>query len=205
MLFENSYKSVAQKAKSIFKERGSVFEGYVFPICNKGEFDLWLKKVKTKHVDASHCCWAYMLHPDKSEFSSSDDGEPANSAGKPILRMIQKFNLTQILIIVVRYYGGVNLGIPGLISAYQKASSLAITKAGIMEVDIKDYFEVIANFGAEKQWYCLLNHPLIQTISQESFQQGYKSLICYKKKDKEEASLFLNTLFELNIKFLYFG
>ena len=131
MLFDNHYNTIKNNARTEFKDRGSSFFGYAFKIKTKAEFDNWLKKVKQKYPDATHHCWAYMLHPDKSESHSSDDGEPANSAGKPILRAIQSKELTQIGIVVVRYYGGVNLGIPGLINAYGNAANYGIEKGTI--------------------------------------------------------------------------
>ncbi len=205
MLFDNHYNTIKSNARAEFKDRGSSFFGYAFKIKTKAEFDNWLKKVKQKYPDATHHCWAYMLHPDKSESHSSDDGEPANSAGKPILRAIQSKELTQIGIVVVRYYGGVNLGIPGLINAYGNAANYAIEKATITHCDILEYYEVKAQFGNEKQWFALINNPLVNVITQKAVNDGYEAFISSKKAENEQMQTLISSLFLLEIKFMYFG
>jgi len=205
MLFENDYRTLVKNARAELKDRGSVFYAYALKIESKTEFDTWLKKVKTKYPDATHHCWAYVLHPDKSESHSTDDGEPSNSAGKPILRAMQSLDLTQIAIIVVRYYGGVNLGVPGLIAAYNGSATLAIEKAKVKTVSISEVYEIKAQFGDENQWYQLINNPAIVVIEQEVLANGYKAIVRCKKEDSDATQTFFGSLFSLEIKFLYFG
>jgi len=204
MLFENDYKTILKNARAELKDRGSVFYAYALKIESKTVFDTWLKKVKAKYPDATHHCWAYVLHPDKSECHCSDDGEPSNSAGKPILRAMQSLDLTQVGIVVVRYYGGVILGVPGLIAAYGGSAALAIEKAKVITVSISEVYEVKAQFGDENQWYQLINNPDVAVISQEVLPDGYKAIVRCKKVDSEAMQAFFAGLFNLEIKFLYF-
>lgn len=205
MLFENDYKTLVKNARAEYKDRGSIFYAYALKVENKKEFDTWLKKVKTKYPDATHHCWAYVLHPDKSESHSTDDGEPSNSAGKPILRAIQSLDLTQIAIIVVRYYGGVNLGVPGLIAAYGGSATLAIEKGKVKTVSISEVYEIKAHFGEENQWYQLINNSAIVVVEQEALPDGYKAIVRCKKEDSKAIQAFFGGLFNLEIKFLYFS
>jgi len=204
LLFDDSYITIKENARSEFKDRGSKFYGYALKTNSKKEFDEWLKKIKSKYPDATHHCYAYILHPDKSEMYSADDGEPANSAGKPILRAIQGADATQISVIVVRYYGGVNLGIPGLINAYGNAAKLAIEKAMPITKDIEEIYHAVCPFGEEQHWYALLNNSLIQIIHQETTSDSYKATFSCAKSRSEELQELLGNLFHIEAKFQHF-
>lgn len=204
MLFDNHYTTIKQNAKSEFKDRGSKFYGFALKTHNKAEFENWLQKTKAKFPDATHHCYAYVLHPDRSEQYDSDDGEPSNSAGKPILRAIQSFEATQISVIVVRYYGGVNLGIPGLINAYGEAAKLAIENAIPIEKDIEEIHEVSCTFGHENQWYTLINNPLIHIIEQKILDAGYWAKLSVKKDNSSAFNQLQKELYSLNITFIHF-
>lgn len=204
MLFEDSYITIKENARSEYKDRGSKFYGYALKTSNKKEFDNWYKKLKTKYPDATHHCYAYILHPDKSESYSSDDGEPANSAGKPILRAIQSHEATQISVVVVRYYGGVNLGIPGLINAYGIAAKLAIEKAMLVSRDIEEVYHAKCNYGDEQQWYSLLNSSIITIVSQSNVELGYEAVFSSSKSNSDNVQELLGKLFEIEVKFLHF-
>ncbi len=204
MLFDHSYRTIQANARSEFKDRGSKFYGYALKTNSKKEFDAWLKKIKNKYADATHHCYAYVLHPDKSEMYSSDDGEPANSAGKPILRAIQGIDATQVSVIVVRYYGGVNLGIPGLINAYGMAAKLALEKAIVITKDIEEIYSAKCPFGEEQQWYGLLNNSLIEIVHQQTDSDSYIATFSCPKGRSEELQELLGNLFHIQVKFLHF-
>jgi uncharacterized YigZ family protein len=127
-----SYRTVAGTAAAEFKDRGSKFLAYVFPVDNIEDAKEKLAAVKKEHPKASHHCFAWRLGTDKNSFRSSDDGEPAGTAGKPILGQINSRQLTNVMVVVVRYFGGTLLGVPGLINAYRSASSAALDSAGIV-------------------------------------------------------------------------
>ena len=142
MLFNDSYNQIDSTGIGLYKELGSKFIAYAFLAHNKEEVEQNLKRVKKKEKSAHHYCYAYVLNPDYSSFKFNDDGEPASTAGKPILIQIKKHQLTNILIVVVRYFGGKKLGIPGLIRAYKNATLDAIQKSTIISKKIKEQYQI---------------------------------------------------------------
>lgn len=125
-----SFRTVLQAADSIYKEKGSRFLAFVFPVSSDVEIKAAIESLKKKYFDARHHCFAWMLGPEKKQFRAFDDGEPNHSAGDPILGQIRSRDLTDVLVVVVRYFGGTKLGVGGLISAYKTAASEALDKAG---------------------------------------------------------------------------
>jgi uncharacterized YigZ family protein len=125
-LLPDHYNTIEKSAIAEYKDRGSKFIAYAFPIADVNEFKEKLTAIKKEHPKASHHCFAYRLGTDGNNFRSSDDGEPSGTAGKPILGQIDSKQLSNILIIVVRYFGGTLLGVTGLINAYKTATSLAL-------------------------------------------------------------------------------
>ncbi len=121
-----TYNTISQEATTEYKDRGSRFIGIAFPVNNADEFKKELKKLKADHPKANHHCFAYRLGTDNDNFRSTDDGEPAGTAGKPILGQIDSKGLTDTAVVVVRYFGGTLLGVPGLISAYKTTASLVL-------------------------------------------------------------------------------
>lgn len=142
MLFEDTYLTLSAPATSEIRERGSRFIGLSFPVISEEEVKTILQKIKKEHPQANHHCYAFRLTPDPTVFRYSDDREPSGSAGKPILGAIQSKGLTDVLIVVVRYFGGTLLGVPGLISAYRSAALEVIEKSEITERTINDTFQV---------------------------------------------------------------
>ena len=141
-MFDDTYKEVKSHTTGIYKEKGSKFIAYSYPVYSEQEVKERLEEVKKIEHSARHHCYAYIINPDKSLQRANDDGEPSSTAGKPILGQILSNDLTNILIIVVRYFGGVKLGVPGLIRSYKTASSDAITDATIITKTIKEHYEV---------------------------------------------------------------
>ena len=131
------YYTIGKPAAAEFKDRGSKFIAYAFPLADVVDFKKRLRELKDEHPRAIHHCFAYRLGTDGNNFRSSDDGEPSGTAGKPILGQIDSRKLTEIAIIVVRYFGGNLLGIPGLINAYKMASSLALQTTPIVQKAIE--------------------------------------------------------------------
>ena len=123
---EYFYQTVTQNAIAEFKDRGSKFMAYVFPVITIDECKKYLQELKKEHPKAVHHCLAYRLGLDGNIFRVSDDGEPSGTAGKPILNQIDSKELTNVVVIVVRYFGGTLLGVPGLINAYKTAAALAL-------------------------------------------------------------------------------
>ena len=141
-MFDDKYKEVKSPTTGTYKEKGSKFIAYAYPVYLEEEVKEKLEEVKKLEHSARHHCYAYVLHADKSAWRANDDGEPSSTAGKPILGQIQSNDLTNILIVVVRYFGGVKLGIPGLIRSYKTAAAIAISDAKILTKIIKKHYEV---------------------------------------------------------------
>ena len=141
----DTYRTIRQVAEGYYSEKRSRFISYAIPVRTLEEVKERLREYRKRYFDARHVCWAYMLGPDRSTFRANDDGEPSSTAGKPILGQINSNELTDILIVVVRYFGGIELGTSGLIVAYRTAAAEAIAAAEIEErtvdVDVTIAFE----------------------------------------------------------------
>lgn len=144
---EDTYKTIVQPSEGLFKDKGSKFIAYAIPVTSEDEIKELLQEIKKQHHSARHHCYAWRLGHEKLHFRANDDGEPSSTAGKPILGQIQSFDLTNILIVVVRYFGGTLLGVSGLINAYRSAAHDAILQAGITEKLVEQKFRI--NFGYE--------------------------------------------------------
>lgn len=129
----DSYLTLAAPAEAVFTEKRSRFLSFAIPVKTRDEVRERVKQFSKEYFDARHVCYAFMLGADRADFLANDNGEPSGTAGKPILGQINSFNLTDLLIIVVRYFGGVKLGTPGLIAAYKEAARLAIEAGEIIE------------------------------------------------------------------------
>ncbi|MBT7895435.1 MAG: YigZ family protein [Flavobacteriales bacterium] len=147
MLFDNSYNQLKKPSTGIYKEKGSKFISYAFIVKDKNEINYYLNQVKKKEHGARHFCYAYILNPDKSVIKVNDDGEPSSTAGRPILGQINSNNLTNTLIIVVRYFGGIKLGISGLIRSYKNAAYNSIKNNKIISLEIKEIYTVKYNYN----------------------------------------------------------
>lgn len=139
---EDTFRTIAELSKAIYTDKRSKFIAYAIPVQSAEEAKNEIDKLRKEYYDARHVCWAYMLGADRKEFRSNDDGEPSGTAGKPILGQINSNDLTNILIAVVRYFGGIKLGTSGLIVAYREAAAEAIAEAEIIEktVDLEISF-----------------------------------------------------------------
>lgn len=147
MLFNDTYLTIAQKSEGLFKDRGSKFISYVFPVQNESEIKVFISELKKEHYAAVHHCYAYRIGADKQNYRMNDDGEPSGTAGKPIFGQIQSNDLTDILIVVVRYFGGTLLGTGGLIQAYRSAAAAAIQNNNIIKKNI--CYKYVLNFNFE--------------------------------------------------------
>ena len=140
--------TIAAKSEAVFKEKMSKFLAFAVPVVTRDEAKAAVAGYAKKYHDARHVCWAFMLGADRLDFLSSDNGEPSGTAGKPILGQINSFGLTNVVIVVVRYFGGIKLGTSGLIAAYREAARLALAGAEIVEgfetTDLTATFSYIA-------------------------------------------------------------
>ncbi|MCM2302102.1 MAG: YigZ family protein [Flavobacteriaceae bacterium] len=141
------YKTISNPSEGlIYKEKGSKFLGFTFPISDEEDVKLHLATLKKQHHAARHWCYAWQIGIENIQYRVNDDGEPHNSAGQPIYGQIQSFNLTNILVVVVRYFGGTKLGVGGLISAYKTAAQFAVEASEIVEKLIEIKFKIIIDY-----------------------------------------------------------
>ena len=162
-MFEDSYKVVTTPGEGLYKEKGSKFFAEAFPVHSEAEVKAKVAEIKKKYFDAKHHCYAFIIGPDKSCYRSSDDGEPSGTAGKPILNQILSKDLTNVCVVVTRYFGGQLLGVPGLINAYKTSAREALDNCGVMEKTVDEVFSV--SFG-----YPLLNE-VMRILKEENLEQ----------------------------------
>lgn len=136
------YLTLAAPSEGLYKEKGSKFMAFAYPVRTEDEIKNSIAQLRKTYFDARHHCYAYVLGADKNQFRANDDGEPGHSAGDPILGQIRSQNLTDVLIVVVRYFGGIKLGVGGLIQAYRTAAAEALTNAQIIEKIVTQPFTI---------------------------------------------------------------
>jgi uncharacterized YigZ family protein len=167
MLFDDSYKTIESASEGIFRDKGSKFIGYAYPIRSEIEVKPIITKLRTEHAKANHFCYAYRLTPDRSVFRVNDDGEPSGTAGRPILNCLLSEDITNILIVVVRYFGGTLLGVPGLINAYKTASIEAIKAASVVSKTVNDVYEAHFDYLQMNDVMKLSKEENLQIIAQQ--------------------------------------
>jgi uncharacterized YigZ family protein len=178
-------------AEGFYSEKRSKFLAFAFHVTSEEEVKQYVAEFRKKYYDARHVCWAYMLGADRTDFRANDDGEPSSTAGKPILGQINKNELTDILIIVVRYYGGVNLGTSGLIVAYRTAAAEAIANAEILSQFVEE--EVVFDFP-----YIMMNDvmKIIKDMSPRIISQTYDNTCEMKLSIRKSEAPMLKAKFD---------
>lgn len=168
MLFEDTYFTIKAPSEGLFKDRGSKFLGLAFPVSSEEEIKKHLTELRKLHPGANHHCYAFRLGADKQAYRANDDGEPSNTAGKPILGQIQSKDLTNILIVVVRYFGGTLLGVSGLINAYKLAALDAINNATITEKTVNDFYAIQFDYVHMNEVMKIIKEQELKIESQNS-------------------------------------
>jgi uncharacterized YigZ family protein len=163
----NSFLTVGKESVAEFRDRGSKFLAYAFPVQSADECKKRLKELKEEHSKAAHHCFAYRIGTEGVNFRSSDDGEPSGSAGKPILGQIDSKGLTNTAIVVVRYFGGTLLGVPGLINAYKTSASLALQLTTIVERPVLELYELEFDYTLMNEVMMVLKRHRCEVIEQE--------------------------------------
>lgn len=174
-LFSDVYYEVERDAEFVLRERGSKFFAYVYAVSGEKDIKEKLDGLKRMYPDATHHCYAWVMGARGEAQRANDDGEPGNSAGRPILRAVISAGLTNVLVVVVRYFGGTLLGIPGLIESYGGAASAAIGLAGRVEKFIEEVYEVSAAFEHEQEI-----HRLIAKFGARVLGSEYTEQVCYR-------------------------
>lgn len=147
MLFDDTYKTINGPSSGLYKEKGSKFIALARPVDSEAAVKTEIESIRKEFYDARHHCYAYVLGADKAAWRVNDDGEPSGTAGRPIHGQIQSFDLTNILVVVVRYFGGTKLGVSGLINAYKSATHDALNQARIVEKTVNEIYRLKFNYA----------------------------------------------------------
>ena len=161
---DDTYRTISKPCEGLFKDKGSKFIAYAWPVTSENEIREIVQTIKKEHYSARHHCYAWRLGHEKLQFRANDDGEPSSTAGKPILGQIQSFDLTNILIVVVRYFGGTLLGVSGLINAYRNAALDAISQAEIVEKLVEKQLLVEFDYGVMNEVMKIFKDERLQQI-----------------------------------------
>lgn len=197
---KDTYKTITKAIEPVlFKDKNSKFFGYAFPILNEEDVKLHIEGLKKEHHSARHWCYAYQIGAETISYRANDDGEPNNSAGMPIYGQIQSFDVTNILIVVVRYFGGIKLGVGGLINAYKTTAQLALEASQIIEKTINiDYLITFDYKNMNKVMRVIKERNL--NITNQKLELDCQITISVRKKESEAVFEKFNHLFEIQIK-----
>lgn len=201
MLFEDTYRTIEKVSEGVFKDKGSKFIALAIPVKTEEQVKEKLDEIRKQYHDARHHCYAYMLGPDKSAQRYNDDGEPSGTAGRPIFGQIQSFDLTNILIVVVRYFGGTKLGVSGLINAYKTATKEALNSADIKELTVKDVYELHYEYPLMNDVMRIIKEDSLEVLEQD-FQIRCKLIFQIRKNDSNKAYEKFDKLHGVKIDYL---
>lgn len=201
MLFDDTYKTISASAEGIYKEKGSKFIAFAFPVKSEMEIKEHILRLRKEHHSARHHCYAYRLHSDKSVYRMNDDGEPSGTAGKPIYGQIQSNDLTNILIVVVRYFGGTLLGVSGLIKAYRNATIDAISYSEIITKTINEVYLVTCNYEFQNEVIKIIKQEDLKIINNQSRERFIMTFEVRKSKADKVINL-IKFIPDCDIKFI---
>jgi len=197
---KDTYNTIENAVENIlFKEKNSKFIGYAYPITSENEVKTHLENLKKEHFSARHWCYAYQIGTETLRFRANDDGEPSNSAGMPIYGQIQSFEITNVLIVVVRYFGGVKLGVGGLISAYKTTAQLTLEEADIVEKTIDKHFKITFDYKNMNKVMRIIKEKNLDIVNQK-MELNCEIEIATRKKNAQQTFDIFSTLFEIEIE-----
>jgi uncharacterized YigZ family protein len=196
----DTYKTLAFPSEEIlFKEKNSKFFGYAFPVTTEEEIKNHLDVLRKQHHGAVHFCYAFQLGTDTIQFRANDDGEPSNSAGAPIYGQIQSFHVTNVLVVVVRFFGGVKLGVGGLISAYKTAAQMALESSEIIEKTINLHYIISFDYKNMNKVMRVIKEKNLEIIAQK-MEENCEIEIAVRKKNADVLFELFSSIFEIEIK-----
>jgi uncharacterized YigZ family protein len=199
-MFDDTYKTIEIESEGIYKDKGSKFIAITFPVKNEEEIKIHLQSLRKKYYDARHHCYAYALGPTRDSYRTNDDGEPSGTAGKPIFGQILSYEVTNILIVVVRYFGGIKLGVRGLINAYKAAAADAIQNNRIIVKQILEIYELQFEYPLMNDVMKILKDQNLEQIS-NNFGINCQILFAVRKNDSEIVKKIFSNLYGLKISY----
>ena len=196
----DSYKTIKNPSEEVlFKEKSSKFFGYAFPISSENEIKSIIEPLRKKHFGAVHFCYAFQIGTETVQYRANDDGEPSNSAGMPIYGQIQSYGLTNVLIVVVRFFGGTKLGVGGLITSYKTCAQMAIEASEIIEKTIDLSYIIEFDYQNINKVMRVIKEKNIELITQ-NLAETCKIEIAVRQKNAEKIVGIFNNMFKVKIK-----
>ena len=196
----DTYKTISKASEEIlFKEKKSKFYGYTFPIQTEEEVKPIIESLKKKHHTAGHVCYAWQLGVENSSYRANDDGEPNNSAGMPIYGQIQSFEVTNVLVAVARVFGGVKLGVGGLISAYRTGAQMALKSSNIVERIITQEFQLSFSYAEMDKAMRIIKQKQLEIISQK-LEMNCQLQISVRKNEAVAIKAIFESMHTITIK-----
>ncbi|MGA1226536.1 MAG: IMPACT family protein [Tamlana sp.] len=200
MIEKDTYKTITKAPEPvIYKEKNSKFYGYGFPVLTEDDTKYHIEKLKKEHHTARHWCYAYQIGTETITYRANDDGEPNNSAGMTIFGQIQSFKVTNILIVVVRYFGGVKLGVSGLITAYKTTAQMVLENARIVEKTINIGFLISFDYKNMNTVMRIIKEKQL-LITNQKLEMDCQITISIRKNEADNIFKIFNSLFEINIE-----
>ena len=197
---KDTYKTISKpSAEVLFKDKNSKFFGYAFPVTSEEEVKELLEELKKKHHSARHWCYAWQLGKSDFHYRANDDGEPSNSAGMPIYGQIQSFEVTNILIVVVRYFGGIKLGVGSLINAYKTAAQMALEESNIVTRTIDLKFEISFDYPEMNKVMRVIKENNLNVVDQ-MLELDCKIIISVRKGEAERIYEKFDATYKVTIK-----
>lgn len=196
---EDVFQTIEKESQGLFKDKGSKFYAFAYPVKQEDEIKEILTQLRKEHHSARHHCYAWRIGTEEITYRANDDGEPSSTGGKPILGQLQSFNVTNILVVVVRYFGGTLLGVSGLINAYRSAAANALKNAEIVQKNIER--EVVLNFSYNEL------AEVMNTIKQENltiintkFEEKCQLTFSVRKSESEKARQKFSNIYGVEIQ-----
>jgi len=202
MLFEDAYLTIDKPSEAVFRDRGSKFLGYAYPIKSDQDIKTIIANLKQEHPKANHHCWAIRWSTDRSVFRINDDGEPSGTAGRPILNVLLSKNLTNTAIVVVRYFGGTLLGVPGLINAYKTAAELALNETKVIERTVNDVYTISFDYVQMNDIMRIIKDDNLEVINQQ-FDNNCEIRVSIRKMQVNSTLGKLQKLSSVKVRFDY--
>jgi len=197
---KDTYNTITKSSKEVlFKDRGSKFFGYAFPVISEEEVKAHIDQLKKNHYNARHWCYAWQIGKEYEGYRANDDGEPSNSAGMPIYGQLQSFNVTNVLVVVVRYFGGTKLGVGGLIQAYKTAAKLALASSHIIERTIDELFKLNFEYAEMNTVMRIIKDENL-IISNQKMELDCEIFISVRKKEADRIFEIFNSTYKVSIK-----
>lgn len=201
-LFEDTYKTIEKPSEGLYKDKGSKFIAYAYPFNDAADLKHLIAELKAIHPKARHHCWAYRLTTDRSIFRINDDGEPSGTAGRPILNVLLSQDLTNILVVVVRYFGGTLLGVPGLINAYKNAAKDAISGTHIIEKTVNDVYHLAVDYALMNDVMRVIKEEQL-VILKQTFDNNCELIVEIRQNQVNRALARLEAIMGVQLSYLH--